>query len=181
MRTPLRFVSYQRLSPQFQFSLSASALAIYKYISKILYVMDGPYRLPFCSVPVALTGAAQLRADGISSCCYIVNVHNHPSLATSRKEGMAWYSCRPMPSLWFEPLHSERVRSGCIGISGRNGWYNSAYTLYGIHCKDTIPKIWNKYSQEWNCVASFQIPTSLTDTWMWKLGIRPNSFLSGNT
>jgi hypothetical protein len=48
----------------------------------ILYVMDGPYRLPFPNsrtVPVALTGAAQLRADGISSCCYIVNVLNHPS------------------------------------------------------------------------------------------------------
>jgi hypothetical protein len=42
----------------------------------ILYVMDWPYCLRF---PVALTGAAQLRADGISSCCYIVNVHNHPS------------------------------------------------------------------------------------------------------
>ncbi len=37
----------------------------------------------FRTVPVALTGAAQLRADGISSCCYIVNVHNHPSWALS--------------------------------------------------------------------------------------------------
>ncbi len=47
------------------------------------------------TAPVAL-----LRADGISSCCYIVNVHNHPSWATSRKGGMAWYSSRPKPSLW---------------------------------------------------------------------------------
>jgi len=32
-----------------------------------LYVMDSPYRLPFpCTVPIALTKAAQLRADGIS-------------------------------------------------------------------------------------------------------------------
>jgi hypothetical protein len=37
----------------------------------ILYVMDGPYRPPFPTVPVALTGAAQLRADGISSSCYM--------------------------------------------------------------------------------------------------------------
>jgi hypothetical protein len=46
----------------------------------IFYVMDGPYRLPFpyCT-GCPQTGAAQLRADGISSCCYIVNVHNHPS------------------------------------------------------------------------------------------------------
>ncbi len=45
----------------------------------ILYLMDGPYRLPFRTVPVVLIGDAQLRSDGISRCCYIVNVHNHPS------------------------------------------------------------------------------------------------------
>jgi len=39
------------------------------------YMMDGPYRLPF----LYRTGVAQLQADGISSCCYIVNVHNHLS------------------------------------------------------------------------------------------------------
>jgi hypothetical protein len=33
----------------------------------ILYVMDGPYRLPFTTVPVVLTGAAQLRADEFSA------------------------------------------------------------------------------------------------------------------
>ena len=45
----------------------------------ILYVMDVPdTACLFRTVLVALTGAAQLRADGISSCCYIVNVHNHP-------------------------------------------------------------------------------------------------------
>jgi hypothetical protein len=30
----------------------------------------------------------------------LVDVHNHPQWATSRKEGMARYSSRPMPSLW---------------------------------------------------------------------------------
>ncbi len=55
----------------------------------------------FHAVPVALTGAAQLLTDWNSSCCYIVNVHNHPSWATSRKEGMDWHSSRPMPSLWL--------------------------------------------------------------------------------
>ncbi len=54
----------------------------------------------FRTVPVPLTGAAQLRVDGISSCCgYIINVHNHPPWATSRQEGTAWYSSRPLPSL----------------------------------------------------------------------------------
>jgi hypothetical protein len=54
----------------------------------------------FRTVPVALTGAAQQRADGISSCFYIIKVHKHPSWATSRMEGTAWYSSSPWPSLW---------------------------------------------------------------------------------
>ncbi len=46
----------------------------------ILYVMDGPYRAClFRTVPIVLTEAAQLQDDGISSCCYKVNVDNHPS------------------------------------------------------------------------------------------------------
>ncbi len=59
------------------------------------------------TVPVALTEAAQLRADWISSCCFRVNVHNHPSWATSRKECMAWLSSRPLPSLWFQIHYTE--------------------------------------------------------------------------
>jgi hypothetical protein len=57
----------------------------------ILYMVDGLYCLPFpYGYPAALTGAAQLWADGISSCCYIVYVHNHPPWTTSRNtEGMA--------------------------------------------------------------------------------------------
>ncbi len=50
----------------------------------------------FRTVPVALTGVAQLRANGSSSCCYMINEDNHPSWATSRKEGMTWYSSRPI-------------------------------------------------------------------------------------
>ncbi len=47
----------------------------------------------FRTVPVALTCAPQLRNEGISVCCYIITyVHHHLSWATSRKEGMAWYS-----------------------------------------------------------------------------------------
>ncbi len=60
----------------------------------ILYVMRAVP--PTFSVPYKF--AFQFRADGISICCYIVYVHNHPP---SRKESMAWYSSRPMPSLWL--------------------------------------------------------------------------------
>ncbi len=58
---------------------------------------------------VALTGAAQLRADGISSCCYVVNIHNHPSWATSRKEAMVWYSSRPTMPTWHSTCHLSDV------------------------------------------------------------------------
>ncbi len=53
----------------------------------------------FSTIPVALTGVAQLRADGISSCCYVGNVHKHPSWAISCKEGMACYSTLVDPCL----------------------------------------------------------------------------------
>jgi len=40
-------------------------------------------------------------ADGTTSCCYVVNVHNNPTWATSRKEGMVGFSSRQMTSLWI--------------------------------------------------------------------------------
>jgi hypothetical protein len=67
---------------------------------QVRFVRDG--RRSAClfrTVSIALTRASQLRAEGISSFCYIVNVHNYPSC----KEGIAWYSSRSMPSLWFRP------------------------------------------------------------------------------
>ncbi len=69
------------------------------------FVCDGRVVKPAFSVPLRLPLQwLQLWAVGVSSCCYRVIVHNHPSWATSRKEGMAWYSTRPMPFLWPQHL-----------------------------------------------------------------------------
>jgi hypothetical protein len=59
----------------------------------ICTLMDGPYRLPCRAIPVALTGVAQLLADGISSSCYIVN-DGRLSMLTAprgrRRPGQSW-------------------------------------------------------------------------------------------
>jgi hypothetical protein len=63
----------------------------------ILYVIDAGL---FRTVPVALTGAAQLRADGIlvavKKQMYTTIRHE---LYMSRMGGMAWYSSEPIPTL----------------------------------------------------------------------------------
>ena len=43
---------------------------------------------------------------------------------------------------------------------GRGGGYCMAqmYFVRDSHCKDTVPRIGNKYSQKRNCGASFSIP-----------------------
>ncbi len=77
----------------------------------ILYLMNGPYRPHFpyltarLSVPYRLPWQELLSCDLMEfTAAVIVNVRNHPSWATSRKQGMAWYSSRPMPSLWLSYL-----------------------------------------------------------------------------
>ncbi len=74
----------------------------------LLYVMDVPCRNArlFRTVSVALTGAV-----GIFSCCYIANLDNNPSRATSRKEGMGWCSSKPMPSLWRCPIECLKIQT----------------------------------------------------------------------
>jgi hypothetical protein len=55
----------------------------------------------FHTVPVALAGAAQLRADGIFSCCKCskCTLPSVRSYVMSCNDGMAWYSRSPMLSL----------------------------------------------------------------------------------
>jgi hypothetical protein len=45
----------------------------------ILYEMDGLSACLVFTVPIALTGGAHLPAVGISSFCYIANIHSHLS------------------------------------------------------------------------------------------------------
>jgi hypothetical protein len=57
----------------------------------------------FRTVPVALTWAFKLRADGISISCYIINVQNHSSWANHAKKAWPDYR-RPVPSPWASEL-----------------------------------------------------------------------------
>ncbi len=44
--------------------------------------------------------------------------------------------------------------------------------LDNLYCKDTVPKSRNKYSQEWNCAASFPITKLM---YLWAIYIFPRS------
>ncbi len=85
----------------------------------ILFVLDGPYRLPFpyCTgcpdtrCPAAIWWNFQLLL--YSKC---INVHKHPSWATSRKKGMARYSSIPMPSLVFHQWPYIYLDPWCVPL-----------------------------------------------------------------
>jgi len=80
------------------------------------FVRDGRAVL-FRTVPAALTGAAQLRADGIPSCCYSKCTHYYTTIRHEpRQARKAWPGtlvdpCNAcMPSLWLDLiLHSARL------------------------------------------------------------------------
>ncbi len=110
----------------------------------ILYVIDGPHRLLFpyrTGRPDRSCPAGNWR---ISSCCYIINVHNHPSWATSHKEGMA-YSSRPMPSLWSRVSSFQQVLRA---ILNRWDWPElfslSSFCLYFWDCNTHTCTLWGR-------------------------------------
>jgi hypothetical protein len=94
---------------------TAARLAGWRRVTQqgvILYVMDGPHAAcpdgPHHHLP--RSGADVL-----------LNVQKTPPWATSRKEGMAWYSSRPMSSLWVWPtrLPGREIKPRTGGI---NNW-----------------------------------------------------------
>jgi hypothetical protein len=145
----------------------AARLAGWRRVTRQVWFCTGRTACLFLTVPVSLTGAARLRADGVSSCCYIVNVHNYTSWAASRKEGMAWYSSRPMPSLWLSPTpFSQESHSGIkyavqwvendlctysicrafvLHITGNNGHFLLFRMGFWFHC-DFV----SKHRKQWN-------------------------------
>jgi len=95
----------------------------------------------------------------------MVNVHNHPSWAASRKEGMAWYSSRPLPSQFSEsasPQHPASI---------------SRYT-YG----DRLGLICPSFSSPWclqpvNLRIHFRANTNINKLPPWSLRVRgPSRF-----
>jgi hypothetical protein len=110
------------------------------------FVRDGRAVPPAFSLPhwlaVALTGAAQLRGDGISSCCCIINVNNHPSWATSGKEGMAWYSSKPTSSIWgWGSFNFRKVQYSCWSTWRWGGSYCSCCPLLCVSPVWILPAI----------------------------------------
>ncbi len=82
---------------------TAARLAGWRRVTQqgvILYMKDGPCRLPGRPHHLPRTGAVLL-----------LNVHKTPSWATSRKEGMAWYSSKTMPSFWAGWLAGYRAKT----------------------------------------------------------------------
>ncbi len=76
----------------------------------ILYVMYGQYSPLFRTVPATLTGAAKMRADGISSSCYIINVHNR----------MSWSTRKAWPGALVDPCILSGSYDGVAASMGSN-------------------------------------------------------------
>ncbi len=68
----------------------------------VLYVMDGPYRLPFPYRTGCSEGAAQLLAAAISICCYIIN-----KMYTTHAVSLVIYTEEPMFTVTQTQIHSH--------------------------------------------------------------------------
>ncbi len=107
----------------------------------ICTVMNGPYSLPCRTVPSPLARAATLRPEGISSCCYIVNVLKVPSWLKSRM-------ARQGPALHVNSLLVETLRLKSTGsawfvvlpsLAGEGGGRESVI-WFGWNSQNRLPR-----------------------------------------
>ncbi len=92
----------------------------------ILYDWTGRTACLFRTVPVALTGAAKLRADGISSCCYVENIHNHLNVHNLSEMEGGRYSRNHQPA---PALHSDDSGQDSSDSTGSSTWQPIKYDV----------------------------------------------------
>ncbi len=113
------------------------------------------------------------------SCCF-----SRQNFGTSWLISCKGYLPFPSTTVCYYAQYIGGVRSKCWTFS--HSYRTVLYMRLNRCCtvKTLYRKIWNKYSQKWNSAAKrgpfVGIYKSLIGTWMWKLGTKPRSLISGN-
>ncbi len=152
------------------------------------FLHPSPRRVPliFMSISYTIKNAVNKLTFFLASFCIKSTFPPAPVVRNTWVQTVGWNS-------WLKPRINQ---SSADLLRFRSIFCNSKYIhlFKRPHCKDTVTKIWNKYSQKGNCAASIPIPTFIY-LWtiyifpgsvclfcqLWKLGTKPRSFISRNT